>query len=193
MGSDATPTDRRSAIDPMSYWQTAYRDHGPAVLAYLRSRVRREDAEDLLHETFVRAIHATGSLREEQKLRPYLLTIAHNLMVNAVKRRRPELFSELARDSGEATGENAAIARTPVSSASPEEEANLSLLESRLKRIAAEMTSDQRLAFERAVLLQEPYRDIARSTGWSLAKVKINVYRARQRALAELREILPNN
>lgn len=171
----------------MHYWQSAYRDHGPAVLAYLASRIRRDEAEDLLQETFVRAIRATGSLRDEQKLRPYLLTIAHNLMVNSVRRHRSRLFSELpAAEDG--TSE---VDRRPSEASSPEEEADLSRLEERLRAALELMPADHRLAFERAVLLQESYRDIARSTGWSLAKVKISVYRARRKAFESLRELLP--
>jgi RNA polymerase sigma-70 factor (ECF subfamily) len=171
----------------MSYWQSAYRDHGPAVLAYLASRIRRDEAEDLLQETFVRAIRATGSLRDEQKLRPYLLTIAHNLMVNNVRRRRTPLFSELpSTDDGRSEIDQQASDAT-----SPEEEANLNRLEDRLHSALESMPLEHRLAFEHAVLLQEPYRDIARATGWSLAKVKINVYRARRKAVESLREFLP--
>jgi len=170
----------------MTYWHAAYRDHGSAVLAYLTSRMRREDAEDVLQETFVRAIHASGSLRDEAKLRPYLLTIAHNLMVNRVRRKRPQLFSESAR------GEDGAAAPEPISAdATPEQEANLAQLEQRVAEAVADMSPNLRTAFEQGVLRQETYKDIARRNGWSLAQVKINVYRARRQAITQLTDFLP--
>ena len=160
------------------------------MLGYLSSRMRREDAEDLLQETFVRAIRSSGSLRDEEKLRPYLLTIAHNLLVNRYRRREPQLFSEL----GPATGEDgdAALPVEPAApSRSPEQEADLARLEERLGDVVATMTPHLRVAFEQGVLRQEPYKDIARRNGWSLAQVKINVYRARHQAIAKLRDLMP--
>ncbi|HVS12648.1 MAG TPA: sigma-70 family RNA polymerase sigma factor [Thermoanaerobaculia bacterium] len=168
-----------------TFWQSAYRDHGPAVLAYLRSRMRREDAEDLLQETFVRAIRASDSLRDQTKLRPYLLTIAHNLSINAGRRRRPQLFSEASEQ------QQVFLENRSDGAASPETRADLGRLEERLERAMEAMTPNLRTAFELAVLRQEPYKDVARKTGWSLAQVKVNVFRARQKAVAELRELLP--
>jgi RNA polymerase sigma factor (sigma-70 family) len=69
------------------FWRQAYEAHGPAVLAFLPSRARsREDAEDLLQETFVRAIRAGGGLRDSGRIRPYLFTIPHNLLRNVRRR-----------------------------------------------------------------------------------------------------------
>ena len=173
----------------MTFWQSAYRDHGPAVLGYLSSRMRREDAEDLLQETFVRAIRSSGSLRDEDKLRPYLLTIAHNLLVNRYRRREPQLFSELRAVDDD--GEPLAGADLAAPAADPEREADLARLEDRLGAVVAEMSPSLRTAFEQGVLRQEPYKEIARRNGWSLAQVKINVYRARHQAIARLRDLLP--
>jgi RNA polymerase sigma-70 factor (ECF subfamily) len=174
----------------MTFWQSAYRDHGPAVLGYLSSRMRREDAEDLLQETFVRAIRSSGSLRDEEKLRPYLLTIAHNLLVNRYRRREPQLFSELRAEADD--GEPIEVVEPTAPENSPEREADLARLEERLGAVVADMSPHLRTAFEQGVLRQEPYKDIARRNGWTLAQVKINVYRARRQAIARLRDLLPD-
>ena len=43
----------------VTFWRNAYEKHGPSLLAFLVSRIRdRDDAEDLLQETFVRALLA---------------------------------------------------------------------------------------------------------------------------------------
>ena len=166
----------------MSFWQAAYRNHGSAVLGYLTSRLGREDAEDVLQETFVRAIKASDTSSEPTRLRPYLLTIAHNLMVNTYRKKRPMAFSETTAPES--------FEDRPGLETSPLDSVNLHQLEDRVESCIEEMTSDQRLAFELAVLGGTPYKDIARKTGWSLAKVKVTVYRSRQRAISNLREFV---
>lgn len=162
----------------MTTWQAAYRDHGPAVLAYLRGRLRPEDAEDILQETFVRAIRSREDLDDVRRLRPYLLTIAHNLMINA-GRRPAALALEAAAEP--VTNDN----REPG-----DDSVDLHRVEEHLAAVLEDMTPTLRTAFELGVLRQEPYREIARQTGWNLGQVKINVYRARHRAIDTLRRFL---
>jgi RNA polymerase sigma-70 factor, ECF subfamily len=168
--------------DPLPFWQGAYRDHGPAVLAFLRSRLGAlGDAEDLLQETFVRAIRAGASVRELGKVRAYLFTIAHRLTLNL--RRRPRLVV-LADDH--AAGRAALDAVAAPGADSPEAAARFEQLERRLAEVVAAMPPGYRRAFELGVLEKRPYREIAARTGWSAAQVKINVYRARRRAMEGL-------
>lgn len=172
---------------PPSLWQDAYQRHGGAVLAFLESRLgRREEAEDLLQETFVRAIRA-GGLREAAKLRSYLFTIAHNLLLNRRRRRRPVLLFSQAREA-----ESARLGEVADGEAEdPESAARFGDLERRLDEILAAMPDAQRIAFRSAVLERTPYRRIATDNGWTLAQVKINVYRARRRAMEALGDLLP--
>ena len=169
----------------MNHWRTAYETHGPAVLAFLASRTRqRSDAEDLLQETFVRAIRADGALKEASKLRPYLMTTAHNLLINQYRKRRPVLFSEA--ESATAAAESAESREDD-----PESATSFEHLSSRLAKILAAMRPNHARAFRLAVLEERPYKEVAKLTGWTLAQVKINVYRARKHAIAELGEELP--
>lgn len=165
----------------MTYWHSAYRNHGPAILAYLKSRTRPEIAEDLLQETFVRAIRA-GEIPE--KLRPYLLTIAHNLMINTYRKKRIPLFSEVGE------GHDSPVARTVSEEQSPEKNADLSRLQMMLDDAISQLSQDQRRAFQLAVLEQQPYKEVARRTGWSLSRVKTNIFRARQSTINHLRVLL---
>lgn len=169
------------------FWQDAYRKHASSVMAFLVGRLRRrEDAEDVLQETFVRAIRAEGSLREPDRLRSYLFSIAHNLMINKVRKQGRVLRFEVA--PGDDTNlENHADAQT----VDPEAIAAFHDLEDRLQTILADLSPRYRQAFELAVLEQESYRSIAEKTGWTLAQVKINVYRARRKAIAGLANLLP--
>ena len=50
---------------------------------------------------------------------------------------------------------------------------------------------DQRRAFELGVLHRRPYAEISELTGWSVSKVKVNVYRARKKLITALNEHQP--
>src|SRR5438309_8438760 len=73
-----------------------YESHNGEVLAFLRRRAGRDRADDLFQETFLRALHAYGRLEHGEHLRAWVLTIAANAVVDAVRRERPT--AELAAD-----------------------------------------------------------------------------------------------
>ncbi len=167
--------------EPRVMWQVAYEEHGPSIFAFLKSRLaNKDDAEDLLQETFVRAIKASETLRDRGKVRPFLFSIAHNLMVNHVRKLR-----ELPLDEN-ASGSESSLTYADMQSLSPEESTSLHDLEEHLQKAMDKMAPAHRQAFEMGVIQQKPYAEIARIAGWSLAQVKINVYRARKSAIAEL-------
>jgi RNA polymerase sigma-70 factor, ECF subfamily len=167
----------------MLFWRSAYRSHGPAVMSFLVRRLgRREDAEDLLQETFVRAI-GSDSFAEGGNLRAYLMRIAHNLMVNRL--RRPRLVVPVE------TEEEAAFEGVASGGASPEQAAAWSDFRERLAGVLAVMSEAHRRAFELGVLEGRPYAEVAELTGSTLAQVEINIFRARKRVVEELREHLP--
>jgi len=169
------------------FWRAAYQSHAPAVLAFLLHRLgRREDAEDLLQETFVRAIRSDSF--DGDNLRAYLLRTAHNLWVN--RRRRPQLVVPLA--SGPAADEREdPFADVPAEAASPEQEASWSAFRKELGRVLESLSEPHRRAFELGALEQRSYGEIAEITGWSLPQVKVNLYRARKRVIEELRGHFP--
>jgi RNA polymerase sigma factor (sigma-70 family) len=84
-----------SGIPP---FERFYESHKDEVLALLRKRVGREKADDLFQETFLRALRAYGRLEHGEHLRAWVLTIAANAVVDAVRRERPT--GELAFEPG---------------------------------------------------------------------------------------------
>ena len=60
---------------------------------------RGDDAEDVGQETFIRFHGAMDRFREESSLKTYLVRIAMNLSLNALKRRRRGALRFLSRDS----------------------------------------------------------------------------------------------
>jgi RNA polymerase sigma-70 factor (ECF subfamily) len=168
-----------SGADQTAFWRVAYEQHGPSVLAFLRSRVgNRDDAEELLQETFVRAIRAGEKLREKDKVRGYLFTTAHNLVRNRARRLQAApviVDSEQEIEDSELT----------------DTRARLRSLCERLDAVLDTMSSEYRRAFELGVLEKLPYRKVSECTGWTMSQVKINIYRARRQVMMELAEYLP--
>ena len=164
-----------------TFWHGAYREHGGAVLAFLASRLgRREDAEDLLQETFVKAIRS-GQLRDTDKVKPYLFSIAHRLTLNHFRKRRERLFSEESDGVADLLGRLEDGARP-----TPEAEVVGRDLAARVRGVLDGLPEAHRAAFEAAVLQRRSYREIAERHGWTLAQVKTNVFRARRRVIADL-------
>ena len=171
-------------------WSKAYRRHGGDIRAYLARRLpRREEAEDLCQETFLRAMRAEDRLRDPGRLRAYLFSTAHNLLVNHLRRRRlVQAESELGegRRLELVVGVRGAEAELGPTAAIRDRE-----LARALATALAGLPADQRLAFTLGPLERRPYAEIAASTGWSLSKVKINVHRARKSLMARLEEHAP--
>ncbi len=174
-----------------AFWHTAYTAHGSAVLAFLRRRVSHEEAEDVLQETFVRAIRAGSFRGDHDQARAYLMSAARHVLINRL--RRPRLVVAAGDVASPARTENVddAVASAPSPDATPEENATRNAFSRKLDSVLAQLKDNYRQAFELAVIQQHSYAEVAGLTGWSLAQVKINVYRARKRVIEGLREVPP--
>jgi RNA polymerase sigma-70 factor (ECF subfamily) len=72
-------------------WAGLYEAYAPDLARYLRRLVRNaEQATDLAHETFVRAMRADRQPERESEFRPWLYRIASNLAIDQL--RRPRVF-----------------------------------------------------------------------------------------------------
>jgi RNA polymerase sigma-70 factor (ECF subfamily) len=170
----------------MMDWTAAYERHRPAILAYLRHRLRHcEDAEDLCQETFERVMRTPTAPHDGPQLRPYLFQTATNLIRTRARRGHRELtMAEM--------GEGFDVAEIPdACTEGPATRAQMRDLVERLQALMRELPDAQRFAFERGVLRHQAYATIAAETGWSLSKVKINVFRARKALIEGLRDAPP--
>lgn len=67
-----------------------YREIAPALLAYFRRQpTLGSSAEDLVQDTFVRAIRGFPRLRQSVSPRAYLFGIARNVSIDALRAHRP--------------------------------------------------------------------------------------------------------
>ena len=90
-----------------------YARHAPEIHDFLVRTVRdHAAAEDLTQTTFTRLLEKGDTVREAEKVRPWLFTVAHNLAVNHVTRRRPSdpIEAAFAIASGDKGPEEEALA-----------------------------------------------------------------------------------
>jgi RNA polymerase sigma-70 factor (ECF subfamily) len=76
--------------DAVTQLEGLYRDLSPALLAYFRrQRALAGAAEDLLQDTFVRAIRSFARLRSSVSPRAYLFGIARHVSLDALRALQP--------------------------------------------------------------------------------------------------------
>jgi len=182
------PGTRKREVDvsDSAFWMATFEQHSSAVMAFLTSRTGRRDvAEDLLQETFVRAIRARPTIPDPSGARSYLFTTAQHLLISRHRKKTPSLFSEASESAARAFDQI-----VDGDAKAPDEAADLSRFESRLQDVLVTLKPAHRTAFQLAILQQKAYGEIVEQTGWSLGQVKTNVHRARKQVMAELGEML---
>jgi RNA polymerase sigma-70 factor (ECF subfamily) len=136
-------------------------------------------AEDLAQEVFLRVWRKLDLFRLEEPLRPWLLRLATNVCLNALKKRQLPTLSARADDE---LGPREPVAKTPTAPELAERRELLALLE----RTIAGLPEEYRLVVTLRHVDGLAYEEIAESLGWPLGTVKVRLFRARER----LREML---
>lgn len=173
----AETDDRRWVMAALAGDASAFRAlfdrHAPAVRRFLRDLARDAAyADEATQETFVRAHRRLATLREEQRVRAWLLGIARRVFLEEL-RRRPRV--------GEADLEQMADdRRSPEAAALIAEEVRL------FREALARLRPDRRGALLLQIDHGLGYDEIAQVMGWSPAQVRNELHRGRQ----ELREHL---
>ena len=139
----------------------------------------RDAAEELAQETFVRAYRGLQHLRDESKLTTWLFGIARRVALEHLRTRRRE--SQRTDEDGRRSHESAAgVADSPAAR----------LLDKELRGVVgdalARLDEDKRVVFALKIYQQRSYEEIAEITGFSPAKVRNDLHRAR----AEMRRRL---
>lgn len=131
---------------------------------------QRELAEELAQETFVRAYKGMGGLRDETKLSTWLFGIAKNVAYESLRARRRR--STVGIDE---------VTETQVRDGAPLPEGQLlnKELSSVIEKALAALDDDKRMVFTLKIYQQKSYDEIAEITGFSIAKLKTDLHRAR--------------
>ena len=153
-----------------AFWQEAYQAHGSAVLAFLMRRLgRRDEAEDLLQETFLRLHDRRETLADEDRVAGWVWRVARNVWIDHLRR------------AGGAPGE--LEAEPEVQDHGEEAQATVA---GWLSGFVAELPDPYREALELAELEGLTQAEVAARTGLSLSGVKSRVQRGRAQLRAAL-------
>jgi RNA polymerase sigma factor (sigma-70 family) len=163
LASDESLVDRVRAGDDRAF-AVIYERHFRAILAFCRHMLgSRDEAEDVVQQTFVSAYR--DMLRDDKKLklRPWLYQIARNHCIDTLRRRRPQ--SELDGAQASVTG-------------LADEVSGRSELRALLADLAR-LPDDQREALVLAELHDNSHAEVAEILGCEREKVKSLVFQAR--------------
>src|SRR4051812_49181533 len=149
------------------------------VISFIFYLVNRRDvAEELAQETFVRAYSNLHALRDEVKLSTWLFGIAKNVARESLRHsrrdsRHVELDDQAARDVRDER-------LTPAGQLLDKELSDI------VRRALLALDEDKRLVFTLKIYQQRSYDEIAEMTGFSVPKIRNDLHRAR----AEMRRRL---
>lgn len=147
--------------------RAVYEEHAPRIHRFLRDLLfDRSAASDATQETFARAFARLPSLREADRLVPWLFGIARLVAMEHVKARRRERGVLVCEPELEITTPEDVLLGLEAQHVVGRALAGLSAN----RRAALLLRIDHRLAYE----------DIAEMLGWTVAKAKVEIHRARR-------------
>lgn len=142
------------------------------LISFIYDMVGQRDlAEELAQETFVRAYRGIASLRDDTKLSTWLFGIAKNVA-------RESLRSRL-RDHNKVEMEDDGVAQLSDNDLLPDDQLLSKELNTVIHTALAGLDADKREVFTLKVFHQRSYEEIAEITGFSVAKLKTDLHRAR--------------
>jgi RNA polymerase sigma-70 factor (ECF subfamily) len=171
MNSSADLIAQACQGDPEAF-RLIFERYSRPVIGFLYDLVNnRELAEELAQETFVRAYRNLASMRAETKFSTWLFGIARNVAREALRAR--------ARDNHQVDLEDKAVLGLSDTEPVPVERLLGKELNEVIQRSLAALDEDKRLVFTLKVFQQCSYEEIAEITGFSMAKLKTDLHRAR--------------
>ncbi len=161
------------------------RRHQSKIYGFIYSKLSDRDiADDIFQDTFMKVIKTlkSNSYNEEGKFLPWVMRIAHNLIVDHYRKNKK---MPMLRE----TEEFSIFSVLTDSSLNAEGKMITDLIEKDLKRIVAELPEDQK-----EVLMMRLYQDLSFNEIAELTNVSINTALGRMRyAILNLRKIIEKN
>ena len=156
------------------------RRYGDSVLGYLmRMSGDREQAEDLFQETFKRVHEKAHTLRGNH-FKPWLFTIATNVAIDGMRRRRRLQVVSLNQKLDCANGRCEELGAVAVADnqCEPSQKAIRAEQKEQVRRAIESLPANQRATLVLAYYQQLSYREVAEALGCSIGTVKAQMYRA---------------
>jgi len=163
----------RSRAGDQEAFRLIFERYARPVLSFIYDLVGHRDlAEELTQETFVRAYKNLNSVRDETKLASWLFGIGRNVSREAIRARQREsqnIFESEVLD----------VRFVSTTELSPAQDLFHKELNLAMHNALALLDEDRRVVFVLKVFRQCSYQEIVDVTGFTLAKVKTDLHRAR--------------
>ena len=161
---------RRRDPDLLDHLIEKYQHRLLRYLLYLTGR--REMAEDFFQETWIRVLERGSQYDGRHEFSTWLFTIARNLVIDNLRRKRPASLDSLADVDGAAPFDLPATGQPSAFDATVQREQN-EQISAGMQHISAEYRESLVLRFQEGMSLEE----IAIITGAPLGTVKSRIYR----------------
>ena len=189
---DATLLQRIRRNDPLAFEDLVER-YGDRLYRFaLRTCGTREDAQDILQETFVQAFRSLSTVEHPEALRSWLYRVAANACLMLRRKRKSEPDRDLSVEdlvpSG-AAGEGPPV-EIPDPGALPDELAARAEWHERVHRAIGDLPPAYRIVLVMRDIEQLSTQEVATALGLEVSAVKMRLHRARLKVRQRLEEIL---
>ncbi len=165
------------------------RRYGDSVLGFLfRMSNSRELAEDFFQETFKR-VHEKAHTFRGGRFKSWLFTIAKNVAIDGLRRRRKLRVVSLEQKVDCADGEELSAVALADNSSNPSDEAVKAEQTEQVRHAIALLPAKQRATLVLAYYQQLNYRQVAQVMGCSIGTVKTQMFRALKTLAQKLPDI----
>jgi RNA polymerase sigma-70 factor (ECF subfamily) len=165
----------RAARGDANAFRRLYERDAPKLYRFLTEMLRdRSAADEAMQEAFVRAHARLDTLREASKWRSWLYGIARLVVMEMWRARGGPSLDDLPESA------------EPNTLVTPEQALMGAQAHEALNLALADLKPGRRTALMLAAEQGMPYDEIAEVMGWSLAKVKVEIHRARLQLRARL-------
>lgn len=160
-------------------FETLYREYYEKLYKVaFRLTGNKQDAEDVLQETYLNAYKAFAKFNGESSLSTWLYRITVNCSYRYLKSRRKLPIVEITTDLG--VSEDSFLEQIKSCELVEDEVMTADIREMCLQMFLNCMPKKQRIAFTLKILMQLPITETASIMNLSENAVKINIYRAKQ-------------
>ncbi|MHB1627451.1 MAG: RNA polymerase sigma factor [Bacilli bacterium] len=156
-----------------------FTEHAQHVHRYLAAMAGKEEADDLLQETFLRALKSWSRFRGESAARTWLFAIARRTLADHLRRRRKR-FDHVwsSGDESEAVGVEIAGGGVVNAFVQPQDFAERRDTLRTVWAAMEKLKSDDRQVIVLRVVQQLSGAETARILGWSEGRVAVRLHRA---------------
>jgi RNA polymerase sigma-70 factor (ECF subfamily) len=173
----------RARLGEDDAFQSIFDRYSRPILSFIYDMTGKRDvAEELAQETFVRAYRNLGTLNDADKLSTWLFGIARNCALEHLRSRR--------REEHKVEMDDPAVMNLSNSEPLPEGALLNKEFNQVIQRALAALDEDKRTVFTLKVFHQRSYEEIADITGFSIAKLKTDLHRARREMRRRLQPYL---